>query len=209
MFTIVRKEELAQETYLFEIEAPRLAKSALPGQFLIVKMEEKSERIPLTISDYDVEKGTIVIVFKAIGKSTRQMAEYNVGDTFADVVGPLGKPSEFVHLTDEERKSKRFVFVGGGVGIAPIYPQVKWLYEHGIKADVIVGARTRSLLVYEKELEAISNLYVTTDDGSSPYKGLVTEMLQRLVDEGKQYDEVIAIGQIGRASCRERVSLCV
>ena len=196
MFKIVRKEELAQETFLFEIEAPRLAKSALPGQFLIVKMTEKSERIPLTISDYDVEKGTIIIVFKAIGKSTRLMAEYNVGDKFADVVGPLGKPSEFVHLTDEERKSKRFVFVGGGVGIAPIYPQVKWLYEHGIKADVIVGARTRSLLVYEKELEAISNLYVTTDDGSSPYKGLVTEMLQRLVDEGKQYDEVIAIGPL-------------
>ena len=196
MFTIVRKEELAQDTFLFEIEAPRLAKSALPGQFLIVKMTEKSERIPLTISDYDVEKGTIIIVFKAIGKSTRIMAEYNVGDKFADVVGPLGKPSEFVHLTDEERKSKRFVFVGGGVGIAPIYPQVKWLYEHGIKADVIVGARTRNLLVYEKELEAISNLYVTTDDGSSPYKGLVTEMLQRLVDEGKQYDEVIAIGPL-------------
>ena len=196
MFTIVRKEELAQDTYLFEIEAPRLAKSALPGQFLIVKMTEKSERIPLTISDYDVEKGTIIIVFKAIGKSTRIMAEYNVGDKFADVVGPLGKPSEFVHLSDEERKSKRFVFVGGGVGIAPIYPQVKWLYEHGIKADVIVGARTRNLLVYEKELEAISNLYVTTDDGSSPYKGLVTEMLQRLVDEGKQYDEVIAIGPL-------------
>ena len=196
MFTIVRKEELAQDTFLFEIEAPRLAKSALPGQFLIVKMTEKSERIPLTISDYDVDKGTIIIVFKAIGKSTRIMAEYNVGDKFADVVGPLGKPSEFVHLTDEERKSKRFVFVGGGVGIAPIYPQVKWLYEHGIKADVIVGARTRNLLVYEKELEAISNLYVTTDDGSSPYKGLVTEMLQRLVDEGKQYDEVIAIGPL-------------
>ena len=196
MFTIVRKEELAQDTFLFEIEAPRLAKSALPGQFLIVKMTEKSERIPLTISDYDVEKGTIIIVFKAIGKSTRIMAEYNVGDKFADVVGPLGKPSEFVHLTDEERKSKRYVFVGGGVGIAPIYPQVKWLYEHGIKADVIVGARTRNLLVYEKELEAISNLYVTTDDGSSPYKGLVTEMLQRLVDEGKQYDEVIAIGPL-------------
>ena len=119
MFTIVRKEELAQDTFLFEIEAPRLAKSALPGQFLIVKMTEKSERIPLTISDYDVEKGTIIIVFKAIGKSTRIMAEYNVGDKFADVVGPLGKPSEFVHLTDEERKNKRFVFVGGGVVFLP------------------------------------------------------------------------------------------
>ena len=196
MFAILRKEELAQDTYLLEIEAPRLAKAALPGQFLIVKMTDKSERIPLTISDYDVEKGTVVIVFKAIGKSTQRMAKYNVGGSFADVVGPLGRPSEFVHLTDEERKNKRYVFVGGGVGIAPIYPQVKWLYEHGVKADVIVGAKTRNLLVYEKELDEISNLYVTTDDGSSQYKGLVTEMLQRLVNEGKQYDEVIAIGPL-------------
>lgn len=196
MFTILRKEELAQDTYLIEIEAPRIAASALPGQFLIVKMREKSERIPLTISDYNAEKGTIVIVFKAIGKSTKMMAKYDVGGAFADVVGPLGKPSEFVHLTEEERRNRRFVFVGGGVGIAPIYPQVKWLFEHGIKADVIVGAKTRSLLVYEKELESISNLYVTTDDGSSQYRGLVTEMLQRLVDEGKEYDEVIAIGPL-------------
>mgnify|MGYP003521700133 CR=1 FL=1 len=111
MFTILRKEELAQDTYLLEIEAPRLAKAALPGQFLIVKMTEKSERIPLTISDYDVEKGTVVIVFKAIGKSTQRMAKYNVGGSFADVVGPLGRPSEFVHLTDEERKNKRYVFI--------------------------------------------------------------------------------------------------
>ena len=196
MFTIVRKEELAQDTFLMEIEAPRLAQSALPGQFLIVKMTEKSERIPLTISDYNIERGTVVIVFKAIGRSTKKMSAYNAGDKFADVVGPLGRPSEFVHLSDEERKNKRYVFVGGGVGIAPIYPQVKWLYERGVKADVIVGAKTRSRLVYEKELDAISNLYVTTDDGSSQYKGLVTEMLQRLVDEGKQYDEVIAIGPL-------------
>ena len=196
MFNIVRKEELAQDTYLIEIEAPRIAASALHGQFLIIKMTEKSERIPLTISDYNAEKGTIVIVFKAVGKSTKMMAKYDEGGKFTDVVGPLGRPSEFVHLSDEERKNKRFVFVGGGVGIAPIYPQVKWLYEHGIKADVIVGAKTRNLLVYEKELDAISNLYVTTDDGTSQYKGLVTEMLQRLIDEGKRYDEVIAIGPL-------------
>lgn len=196
MFTILRKEELAQDTFLLEIEAPRLAQSALPGQFLIVKMTEKSERVPLTISDYDTEKGTVVIVFKAIGKSTRKMSAYEVGDTFADVVGPLGRPSEFVHLSEEERKNRRYVFVGGGVGIAPIYPQVKWLYERGVKADVIVGAKTKSLLVYEDQLREISNLYVTTDDGSSEYKGLVTEMLQRLVDQGKQYDEVVAIGPL-------------
>ena len=196
MFNIVRKEELAQDTFLIEIEAPRLAKSALPGQFLIVKMTDKSERIPLTISDYDVDKGTVVIVFKAIGKSTKKMSLYDVGDSFSDIVGPLGKPSEFVHLSDEERKGKHYVFVGGGVGIAPIYPQVKWLYERGVKADVIVGAKTKSLLVYEKELSEISNLYVTTDDGTSEYKGLVTDMLQRLVDAGKEYDEVVAIGPI-------------
>ena len=142
MFTIVRKEELAQETYLFEIEAPRLAKSALPGQFLIVKMTEKSERIPLTISDYDVEKGTIIIVFKAIGKSTRIMAEYNVGDKFADVVGPLGKPSEFVHLTDEERKNKRFVFVGGGVGCsAYLYAEEGESYFESVAIPVYADFR--------------------------------------------------------------------
>lgn len=196
MFTILRKEELAQDTFLLEIKAPRLAQSALPGQFLIIKMTEKSERVPLTISDYDTEKGSVVIVFKAIGKSTKKMSAYEVGDTFADVVGPLGRPSEFVHLSDEERKNRKYVFVGGGVGIAPIYPQVKWLYERGVKADVIVGAKTKSLLVYEEQLRAISNLYVTTDDGSSEYKGLVTEMLQRLVDQGKQYDEVVAIGPL-------------
>ena len=156
MFTIVRKDELAQDTYLLEIKAPRLAKSALPGQFLIVKMTEKSERIPLTISDYDAEKGTIVIVFKAIGRSTQKMAKYDVGGSFADVVGPLGRPSEFVHLSDEERRNKRFVFVGGGVGIAPIYPQVKWLYEHGVKADVIIGAKTETFSFMKKN----SNLFL-------------------------------------------------
>lgn len=196
MFKIIRKEELALDTFLFEVEAPRLAKAALPGQFLIIKMTEKAERIPLTISDNDVEKGTITVVFKPVGKSTKDMAKYEVGESFADVVGPLGRPSAFVNLSDEERKNKKFVFVGGGVGIAPIYPQVRWLYNHGVKADVIIGARTNSLLVYEKELAGISNLYVTTDDGSSKYKGLVTNMLQRLVDEGKHYDEVIAIGPL-------------
>lgn len=196
MFKIVRKEELAQDTFLFEIKAPRLAKSALPGQFLIIKGSKKSERIPLTISDNNIDNGTVTVVFKTVGKSTNDMARYEVGEDFADVVGPLGRPSAFINLSDEERKNKKFVFVGGGVGIAPIYPQVKWLYNHGVKADVIIGARTSSLLIYEKEFAGISNLYVTTDDGSSKYKGLVTDMLQHLVDEGKHYDEVVAIGPL-------------
>ena len=194
MFTIVSKKELAQDTVLMDVEAPRLAQSALPGQFLIVKMAENSERIPLTISDYDIEKGTVTIVFKIIGESTRKMAEYNVGDSFRDVVGPLGKPSEFVHLPEAELKSKKFAFIGGGVGIAPIYPQVKWLSNKGVEVDCIIGARTRSLLVFEEELRSVCNLYVTTDDGSSEYKGLVTDVLRTLIDGGKHYDEVVAIG---------------
>lgn len=194
MFTIRTKKELAQDTILMEVEAPRIAQSALPGQFLIVKMEENSERIPLTISDYDLEKGTVTIVFKIIGGSTRKMAEYAVGQSFRDLVGPLGRPSEFVSLTQEELKSKKFVFVGGGVGIAPIYPQVKWLHAHGVEVDCIIGARTRSLLVFEEELRSVCNLYVTTDDGTSEYKGVVTEVLKTLVEGGKHYDEVVAIG---------------
>ena len=194
MFIIRSKKELAQDTVLMEVEAPRIAQSALPGQFLIVKMEEHSERIPLTISDYDLEKGTVTIVFKVIGKSTQKMAAYEVGQSFRDVVGPLGRPSEFVALPEEELKSKKFVFVGGGVGIAPIYPQVKWLHNHGVEVDCIIGARTRSLLVFEDELRSACNLYVTTDDGSSEYKGLVTDVLKTLIDGGKHYDEVVAIG---------------
>jgi NAD(P)H-flavin reductase len=122
------------------------------------------------------------------------MAQYNVGESFRDVVGPLGRPSEFVSLSEEELKTKKFVFVAGGVGIAPIYPQVKWLHNHGVEVDCIIGARTCSLLVFEEELRSVCNLYVTTDAGSSEYKGVVTEVLKTLIDGGKKYDEVIAIG---------------
>lgn len=194
MFEIVRKETLASDTYLMEVKTPHIAQSALPGQFLIVKMTEKGERIPLTISDYQREIGLVTIVFKAIGDSTRKMAEYNVGDYFCDVVGPLGRPSEFTTLTDEELHKHSFVFIGGGVGIAPIYPQVKWLFEHGAKADCIIGARTKDLLIFEKELSAVCNLYVTSDDGSTGIKGLVTDVLRNLVAGGKHYDECVAIG---------------
>lgn len=196
MFKIIHKEELSGDTCLMDVSAPRIAASALPGQFIIIKMKKHSERIPLTISDHDAKKGTIRIVFKAIGKSTIEMKNFEVGDEFEDVVGPLGKPSEFIHLSEEELHSKRFVFIGGGVGIAPIFPQVKWLNEHGVKADVIIGARTHSLIIYEDELRQIAgNLYVTTDDNSSGMKGVVSDVLKRLVvEEHKQYDEAIAIG---------------
>lgn len=194
MFEILKKETFAAETYLMDIYSPRLAESALPGQFLIVKTKECSERIPLTISDYDRERGTITIVFKAIGGSTQEMAKLEEGESFCDVVGPLGNPSEFVHEPIEQLKKKKFVFIGGGVGIAPIYPQVKWLYEHGVTSDCIIGARTKDLLIFEKELQSVCNLYVTSDDGSTGRKGLVTDVLRDNVNSGIKYDQVVAIG---------------
>lgn len=194
MFKIIDRKELAEGTYMLRVHAPRIANSALPGQFLIVKRTLQSERIPLTISDYDIEQGSVVLVFKAIGHSTRALAQMQVGDHLADLVGPLGRPSEFIHLTDEQLKQNRYVFVGGGVGIAPIYPQVKWLHKHGVVADVIVGAKTYSQLVFEQELRQISNLIVTTDDGSFGHKGIVTDVLRQRVSEGANYNEIIAIG---------------
>lgn len=196
MYKILDRQVLAEDTYLLEVHAPRIANAALPGQFLIVKKSEHAERIPLTISDYDRQKGSVIIVFKKIGKSTGDLAEMQVGDTMSDIVGPLGRPSEFVNLTHEERAKKRFLFVGGGVGIAPIYPQVKWLHDDGVEVDVIVGVKTKSLLIYEEQLRSVANLYVTTDDGSYENKGLVTDMVRKLVAEGNRYDEIVAIGPL-------------
>ncbi len=196
MYKIIKKKLLVEDTYLMELAVPRLAKSALPGQFLIVKTQETSERIPLSIADTDAQNGTVTIVFKTIGKSTFEMAEYKVGEAFADVVGPLGTPSEINNLTDEELKNKKYLFIGGGVGIAPLYPQVKYLYDRGMKPDVIIGAKTKSLIIFEKELSSISHLYITTDDDSSDNRGLVTDMLRKLVEAGKKYDEIVAIGPL-------------
>lgn len=194
MFEIIKKELISTDTYLFDVYVPRIASSVLPGQFLIVKLDEKGERVPLTVTDYDPQRGSVAMVFKAIGVTTSRMAKMEVGDRFSDVVGPLGRASDFYFMSDEERKNKKFVFVGGGVGIAPIYPQIKWLYEHGVKADCIIGARTKSLLFFTENLSKFSNLYITTDDDSSDHKGLVTDMLKTLIAQGKNYDEVVAIG---------------
>ncbi|MDR2868023.1 MAG: bifunctional dihydroorotate dehydrogenase B NAD binding subunit/NADPH-dependent glutamate synthase [Bacteroidales bacterium] len=196
MYQIIKKENLTNDTFLIDIKAPRIAGAALPGQFVIVKMRPESERIPLTICDHDAAKGCVTLVVKAIGKSTIQMSEYQVGDTFEDLVGPLGRPSEFVHLPSAELQKRKIVFIGGGVGIAPIYPQVKWLHQHGVDADVIIGARTKDMLILEKEMQQVAgNLYITTDDLSYGTHSLVTQQLDYLVAVGgKQYDEVIAIG---------------
>lgn len=196
MFKIVEKKLIAPDTYLMEIEAPRVAKSAKPGQFIIIRMDEKGERIPLTIADYDANKGTVSIVFQAIGASTKVMADYNVGDSFKDFVGPLGTASEFVLEPKEELKNKKVMFIAGGVGAAPVYPQVKWLKEQGVLADVIIGARNKGLVLLEEEMKAVAgNFYVATDDGSYGFRGLVTDLLRKLVEEeGKKYDVVVAIG---------------
>ena len=195
MYKIVKAEKLAANIFLMEVEAPRVAKHCLPGQFVIVKMDEEGERIPLTICDYSREKGTITIVFQPIGESTMRMAELKEGDAFMDFVGPLGQPSEFCKEDPEELKKKKIVFVAGGVGTAPVYPQAKWLHEHGIEADVIIGARNKDLIILEEEFKKVCNLYITTDDGSYVRKGMGTDVLRDLVqNQGKQYDVCVAIG---------------
>jgi ferredoxin--NADP+ reductase len=195
MYKILKAEKLSANVFLMDVEAPRVAKHCLPGQFVIVKMDETGERIPLTICDYDAEKGTVTIVFQPAGASTMKMSKLQAGDSFEDFVGPLGQPSELVHEDIEELKKKRIVFVAGGVGTAPVYPQVKWLHEHGITADAIVGAKTKDLLILEEEMSKVCNLYVTTDDGSYVRKGMGTDVLRDLVqNQGKEYDLCVAIG---------------
>ena len=196
MFRILKAEQLAEKIFLMDVEAPRVAKACEPGEFVIVRMDEKGERIPLTICDYDREKGTITIVFQTVGASTEKMANLQAGDYFQDFVGPLGQPSEFVKEDIEEVKKKKYLFVAGGVGTAPVYPQVKWMKEHGIDVDVIVGAKNKELLILEDMTkEQAGNLYITTDDGSYVRKGMVTEVIKDLVvNQGKKYDVCVAIG---------------
>lgn len=196
MFKIVEKRQLSSQIFLMDVEAPRIAKSALPGQFIIVKMDKNGERIPLTICDYDREKGTVTIVIQAIGGSTLRMMNLNAGDYVEDFVGPLGQPSEFTSSDIQGTKKKKILFVAGGLGTAPVYPQVKWLHEHGVEADVIIGAKTKELVILEEEMKKVaSHVYVATDDGSYGFHGLVTNLIEDLVNnQGKEYDEVVAIG---------------
>ncbi len=210
MFKIVKKEQLADKIYLMDIEAPLIAESCLPGQFIITKVDDVAERIPLTICDYDKVAGTITIVFQVVGASTLRMLDLNEGDSFRDVAGPLGNPSDLCIEADlDEIKKKNIVFIAGGVGTAPVYPQVKWLKEHGVKTTVIIGARSKDILFYEdviigaknKDLviledrfKEVCNLHITTDDGSYGFHGMGTDQLQALYDEGKRFDHCVAIG---------------
>ena len=195
MYKILRAEKLAANIYLMDVEAKRIANSCKPGQFVIAKIDEKGERIPLTICDYNKEKGTITIVFQPVGASTEKMSQLKAGDSFRDFTGPLGQPSEFVNEDLDELKNKKYLFVAGGVGTAPVYPQVKWLHERGIEADVIIGAKTKDLVILEDEMKAVGNLTVATDDGSYGFNGMVTGAIEDLVkNQGKKYDVCVAIG---------------
>ena len=196
MFKILEKKMLNPTICKMVLEAPRIASAALPGQFLMVRADEKGERIPLTISDYDTVNGTVTIAIQPIGASTRSMVnDFNEGDCFADVAGPLGNPSDFVKMSPEELAKERVVFIAGGLGTAPVYPQAKWLHEHGVPVDVIIGARTKDLLIYEEEFKAVTDhLYMCTDDGSYGFKGVGTARLEALVAEGKTYTRAVAIG---------------
>lgn len=194
-FEILTKRLLAPHIYLMDVYAPRVACSAQPGQFLIVIVDEHGERIPLTVCDFDRDKGTVTIVTQAIGASTIRIVELGVGDTFSDFVGPLGHPTEFVGISIEELRKKNILFVAGGLGAAPVYPQVKWLSEQGLQPHVIIGAKTKDFIILEQEFRALTpNVHIATDDGSAGFHGLVTDLLKRLVAQGEAFDDVVAIG---------------
>lgn len=196
MYKITSKKVLADGIYWMDIEAKRAAKAAQPGQFLIVRLDENGERIPLTVCDINKENGTIAIVYQVLGDSTKRMAAMEVGDYFHDVVCPLGRPSELVEMSDEELSKLNILFIAGGVGTAPVYPQVKYLKDRGFPADVIIGTKTHSTLIMEEEMKEVAKeVFVCTDDGSYGFNGMVTAMFNELVENrGKKYDLVVAIG---------------
>ena len=194
MYKILKAGNLAGPNYEMLVEAPRVAQRCLPGQFVIVKVGEKGERIPLTITDYDREKGTIELVYQPIGVSTSKLSQLHTGDRITDFVGPLRQPSELTRMSDEELRTHKFVFIGGGVGTAPIYPQAKWLHEHGVQSDVIIGAKKKDLVILEDRMKAVANVFITTDDGSYGRHGMVTKCLEDLIAEGHSYDYCVCIG---------------
>ncbi|MCR5501520.1 MAG: sulfide/dihydroorotate dehydrogenase-like FAD/NAD-binding protein [Lachnospiraceae bacterium] len=195
MYKILKAETVGISIFEMVVEAPRIAKSCEPGQFVIVRTDEDAERIPLTICDYDRDAGTITIVVQEVGAGTTMMGKLKAGDSFRDFVGPLGRPSDLITEDPEELKNKKILFVAGGLGTAPVYPQVKWLHERGIKADVITGFKSRDYVIMEEEMKAVAgNLYVTTDDGSYGRNGMVTKVISDLYEEGTKYDLCIAIG---------------
>ena len=195
MFEVITKEMLTPAICRMKVHAPRLAAAAQPGQFLIVRADEKGERIPLTISDFDRAQGTVTIVTQRIGASSSDIIAFEPGESFADVVGPLGCASDFVEMAPEELARQRYILIAGGVGTAPVYPQAKWLKEHGVPVDVIIGAKTKDLLIYVDEMRGVcDNLFICTDDGSEGFHGMGTNMLEHVVSEGHSYTQAVIIG---------------
>ena len=191
MYKILRKEKLNEQCVLIEIDAPYIARKAEPGQFVIIRSDELGERVPFTISDYDREKGSIVVIYQIIGASTMRLAELEEGDSILDVAGPLGAATEYV------KNAKRVAVVGGGVGCAIAYPQAKKLFNMGVQVDMIAGFRSKDIIILENEMRAAcTELHICTDDGSCGFKGFVTDKLRELIEGGAQYDEVIAIGPV-------------
>ena len=190
MFKIVKKRQLNSSVVLLEIEAPFVAKKAQPGQFIIFRTDEHGERVPLTIADFDREKGTVTIIVQTVGRATKLLGSMNEGDSIRDFVGPLGVPTHFGDV-------KRVAVIGGGVGCAIAYPPAKALHGKGVHVDMIAGFRSKEIVILEEEMKAVSdNLIITTDDGSYGKHGFVTNALQELIDAGNQYDLVVAIGPI-------------
>ena len=188
MYKIVEKRRLNPQVTLMKVLSPYVAKKAMPGQFIMLRIDEQGERIPLTIADFDREKGTITIIFQAVGKTTKKLSELNQGEYILDFAGPLGKPTE-------AQGYKKVAVIGGGLGTAIAYPQAKYLSEKGSKVDVIVGFRNMDLIILEDEMRAVSSkLVIMTDDGSNGNKGFVTDALKSLIESGNKYDLVIAIG---------------
>ena len=195
MFQVVTKRELAPNIVEMKVKAPLIAASAKPGQFIIVRTDRFGERIPLTICDYDTNDGTVTIVTQTIGISTRKINSLNAGEYFDDFAGPLGNPSDLLELMPEELKRQKVLFIAGGVGTAPVYPQVKWLKQQGVEADVIIGARTKDLFTYVSEMQEVGNVYLCTDDGSEGFHGNVTALMKDLIEnQGKKYDRCVIIG---------------
>ena len=190
MFKILKKEEWSPSVFAMEIEAPRVAKKAKAGQFIVLRVDEEGERIPLTIADFNRETGAVLIVFQVIGASTMKLAALEAGDSIVDFVGPLGQPSEI-------EKFGTVVVVGGGIGVAPTYPIARAMKEAGNKVIAIMGAKTKDILIMEEEMKAVTDeVVVTTDDGSYGMKGFVTNAVQALVDRGEKIDQITAIGPV-------------
>lgn len=195
MFEILKAEKLAERIFRLVVKAPNVTHACQPGEFVIVRPDEKGERVPFTICDFDREEETLTLVIQTVGATSEKMSRYKAGDRFADIVGPLGNPSDFVTEDIEEVKKRRYLFVAGGLGTAPVYPQAKWMHDHGIECDVIIGAKNKDLLIYTEEMKSVANLYIATDDGSEGFKGMVTALIEDLVkNQGKHYDVCVAIG---------------